>query len=88
MNAADIRAADRKGTPTMPESATTTRLTVNIVKSTDDALKRYAEREGVSTTQAVRRLIALGDLLYQAAKVDDVDVLIERNGRHERIVLI
>jgi hypothetical protein len=72
----------------MPAPAGTTRLTVNIGQATHDALNRYMEREGATQTEALRRLVAIGDLVYQATKVDGVDVLIERDGRLERIVLI
>lgn len=72
----------------MPESAGTTRITANIGPQTNDALKRFIEREGVTMTEAIRKLVGLGDLVYQAAKVDGVPVLFERDGRAERLVII
>ena len=72
----------------MPESAGTTRLTVNIGQATHDALKRYAEREGVTITDAVRRMVALGDVIYGATSIDGGSVLIERGDRVERLLLI
>lgn len=74
-------------TRTTPQPAAS-RLTINIRPDTKRAIDRFVEREGVSVTDAVRRLVGYGDLLYQRASVDEDHVLIRRGDEVERIVLI
>lgn len=68
-------------------SATVTRLTVNIGPTTAEALHLVAQREGVTVTEALRRLVGYGDLLYRAMKVDGKDVLL-RQGKETQQILI
>lgn len=64
-----------------------TRLTVNIGPATAKALQTVAQNEGVSVTEALRRLVGYGDLLYRAVKMDNKDVLF-RDGKETQQVLI
>jgi Ribbon-helix-helix protein, copG family len=64
------------------------RLSVNVTPATQAALDRLAEREGVTVTEALRRLVGYGDLVYETTQVKGHDLLIRRDGALERIVLI
>ncbi|MFC0546204.1 hypothetical protein [Kutzneria chonburiensis] len=65
-----------------------TRLTANLNPATMTALHRLAATEGVTVTEAVRRLVGYGDVIYQAIKFDGDDVLIRRGDTYERIVIV
>jgi hypothetical protein len=45
---------------------TLVRLSVNITPATDAALQRIAAREGLTITEALRRLISYGEILDDA----------------------
>jgi hypothetical protein len=64
------------------------RLNVNINAATEEALALLVEREGVTITEAVRRLIGYGLVLYKADKIDKADVLIRREGQTERVIIL
>ncbi|MHA0290199.1 hypothetical protein ACXYX3_27665 (plasmid) [Mycobacterium sp. C3-094] len=61
------------------------RLNVNINKQTADALKDYADRNDVSITEAVRRLVAVGDFIAKAQD-EGRQVLLRHNDDTERVV--
>jgi hypothetical protein len=65
-----------------------TRLSVNISPATEQALQMLADREGVTTTEALRRLVGYGRVLYEATAVDGDDVLIRRGEHTERIIIV
>jgi len=79
----DPPTAKRRGAP----AGNVTRMTVNVGASTTAALQLVVEREGVTLTEAVRRLFAYGELIYRASKVDGKDVLI-RDGEVSQLVLL
>ncbi|MBA8925968.1 hypothetical protein BC739_003167 [Kutzneria viridogrisea] len=60
-------------------SADVQRLTVNIPASTKAALDRVVEHETVTTTEALRRLVALGDLVYGTV-CGDGELVVRRRG--------
>lgn len=64
------------------------RISVNVTPATQAALDRMADREGVTITEALRRLVSYGDLVYQTTQIDGDDLLIRRAGELERIRLI
>ncbi|GAB3431047.1 hypothetical protein [Actinophytocola sediminis] len=64
------------------------RISVNVTPATQAALDRLVEREGVTVTEALRRLVGYGDLVYETTQVDGDDLLIRRDGALERIRLI
>lgn len=68
-------------------NASVTRLTVNIGPATAEALEHVVEREGVTITEALRRLVGYGFVLYKTIKTDNKDVLI-RSGNETQQVLI
>ncbi|AYM40176.1 hypothetical protein [Mycobacteroides chelonae] len=62
-----------------------TRLNVNINSQTAGALKDYAEQHGVSITEAVRRLVAVGDFIATAQE-EGKQVVLRQGDETERVV--
>jgi hypothetical protein len=63
---------------------------INVAVNGDElrAIDLVIEREGVTLTEAVRRLIGYGEWLYRSAKVDGMEI-IERGGDgNERAVIL
>lgn len=65
-----------------------TRLNVNVTASTRAALDRVVSREGVTVTEALRRLVSYGDMVYRATRINDAELLIRRGDAVERIVVV
>lgn len=64
------------------------RINVAVNPETVEALKVLVEREHVSLTEATRRLIGYGAVLYNAAKVEGGEVLVRTaEGTKEVVVL-
>lgn len=78
----------RRGGRAASPLAVSTRLTANLNQATMEALQRLATTEGVTVTEAVRRLVGYGDLIYQAIRFDGADVLIRHGENYERIVIV
>ena len=78
----DARTGGRQTTP--PESPQT-RLNVNINSQTAAALKDYVDKHGVSITEAVRRLVGVGDFIAKAQD-EGKQVLFRQDGETERVV--
>lgn len=53
------------------------RINVQIAPETAAALKHIIDGEGVTLTEAVRRLVGYGAFLYRAANVEPQRVVIE-----------
>jgi len=47
-------------------SSTQQRLNVNINKQTSEALRSYSQQQGITVTEAVRRLVNVGHFIAQA----------------------
>lgn len=62
-----------------------THLSVNISSSTTDALREIARDKGLTMTEALRRLVGYGIVVYRAVR-DGNDVLIRRGDKIEKIV--
>lgn len=62
-----------------------TRLNVNINSHTAAALKDYAEKHDVSLTEAVRRLVGVGNLIANAQD-EGKDVLLRKDNELERVL--
>jgi hypothetical protein len=75
----------RAGTGTAPAEAPQTRLNVNINSQTAAALKDYADKHGVSVTEAVRRLVGVGDFIAKSQD-EGKQVLFRQDGETERVV--
>jgi len=81
--------SETKGGRTDGRSKTTessqTRLNVNINSQTAAALKDYADKHDVSVTEAVRRLVGVGDFIAKAQE-EGKQVLFRQDGETERVV--
>lgn len=64
-----------------------TRLSVNISTATAEALRELSRDKDVSMTEALRRLIGYGIVVYRAVR-DGGDVLIRRDDKAERLILL
>jgi ribbon-helix-helix CopG family protein len=62
------------------------RINVAVNAETVTALDMLIERENVSLTEAVRRLISYGEFMYRAAKIDGSSVTIHPRGDKPRTV--
>jgi hypothetical protein len=90
MNAAGVHAGMASGDDQRQEepAPTSTRLAVNITATTKATIDQMVEREGITQTEAVRRLIAYGGLVYRTTQIDADEIMIRRGDKLERIVLI
>ena len=64
------------------------RISVNVTPRTRAALERVAEREGVTVTEALRRLVGYGDLVYEVVRIHGNELLIRSRSTVHRIELI
>lgn len=64
------------------------RLSVNVAPAVGAALARVVEREGVTLTEALRRLVEYGDRVYEAVNIDGDDLAVRCGDVVERIVLL
>lgn len=65
----------------------TVRLAINIGPETHAALMVIASRENITITEAVRRLVTYGELLYRAAIIDKKKVYLEGEFGRENVFL-
>lgn len=63
------------------------RISVNVTPATMTALHLVAESENVTITEALRRLVGYGDLVYRTVR-NDHKVLLDSGGRLEQVVLL
>lgn len=63
------------------------RIDVAVNAETIEILERTIARDGITLTEAVRRLIGVGDVVTTAAKVDHCAVLL-RDGDDTREVMV
>jgi hypothetical protein len=61
------------------------RITVNVNHATQAAIDRVVEREGITATEALRRLVAYGDFVYEAARIRGDQVLVRSGDTTVRI---
>ena len=85
---ADVRSGTTNAGDAAGAKPRLARLSVNITPATQAALDRLVEREGVTVTEALRRLVGYGDLVYETTQVNGDDILIRRGETIERVVLI
>lgn len=65
------------------------RINVAINPETWEIIDRTIARDGVSLTEAVRRLIGVGDVILHASKVQGAGVLLEMpNGETREVVTL
>ncbi len=70
-----------------PGGATVARLSVNINARTEAALVEMCSREGISMTEALRRLAGYGEVVYRAA-LEGRSVVLRGPGGDEGVVLL
>lgn len=71
----------------MTETEKPGRLNANIDAATEAALAFLVDREGVTITEATRRLVSYGLLYYQAV-TDQAEVLFRRGDQIERVIIL
>lgn len=74
------------GEPAAP--ATPKRINVAVNPETIGALQLVIEREGVTLTEAVRRLIGYGEVLYRAAKLEQAQLQIKTATETKQVIIL
>lgn len=64
------------------------RINVAVTPETIHALETVMEREGVSLTEAVRRLVGYGEFVYRRVKEDQASVLVKTEDSTKEVVLL
>lgn len=64
------------------------RIEVKITDGTDAALRLVMEREDVTLTEALRRLVGYGELVYRTTRVEGGEVLTRHGRKQDRIRLV
>lgn len=70
------------------ESVRVRRVNVAVSPDTIRALENVIEREQISLTEAVRRLVGYGDHVYRAIREDGAEVLIRKGDSVREVVLL
>ena len=86
--AADAKEASKDPKDDSNPKSKLSRISVNVTPATQAALDRLVEREGVTVTEALRRLVGYGDLVYETTEVNGDDLLVRRGDSVERIILV
>lgn len=87
MEATRVDRVSGRGDDGIVRAAKPTRLSVNISRDTVGALQEIASDRCITMTEAVRRLIGYGIIVYRANR-DGYDVLLRRDGKLEKIFLV
>lgn len=83
-----------KGAPTEPAGQQTSAKTepkrINVAVSPDTvrALENVIEREGVTLTEALRRLVGYGDFVYRAVREDREQLIVKGTEGSREVVLL
>jgi hypothetical protein len=64
------------------------RINVAVTPKTVKALANLAEREGVTLTEALRRLVGYGDFIYRASREDRQTVAIGDGDNAQEVILL
>ncbi|XVV00857.1 ribbon-helix-helix protein, CopG family [Actinosynnema sp. CA-248983] len=64
------------------------RINVAITPDTARALEAVTAAEGVSLTEALRRLVSYGDFVYRAIKQDNAEVLLKTGDTTRAVILL
>ena len=75
------------GEPRKRRTDKPTRLSVNISNATAEALREVTKDKEISMTEAVRRLVGYGILVYRVVR-DGGEILIRRDDNTERLILL
>lgn len=75
------------GQPTSPK-AEPKRINVAVSPDTVRALENVIEREGVTLTEALRRLIGYGDFVYRAVRENREQLVVKGSEGSREVVLL
>lgn len=64
------------------------RINVAVNEAELAALELVIEREGVTLTEAVRRLIGYGEVAYRAVKEDGAELLLKKGNETKRVTIL
>lgn len=70
------------------KAAERVKVTVNLTQDDVDELRRQADRDGITMTDAIRRSIAIGKLVTTAAVNGEKVLIRSRNGETRQIELV
>jgi hypothetical protein len=88
LDASDILIRENSGTQ-RTEPPPPRRINVAVNSDMLAAIDQVIEREQVSLTEAVRRLIGYGDYVYRVAKDEDSTLVVRsKNGKEREVVLV
>ncbi|WP_143267945.1 hypothetical protein [Amycolatopsis alba] len=87
MSAAATNAPQQRANPEK-EKTPPKRINVAVGPETIQALEAVIEREGVSLTEAVRRLIGYGEVVYQAVKQDGAEVFLKTGDSTKQVIIL
>jgi hypothetical protein len=82
--AVDTRVTDQHGAPASPPR----RINVAVTPDMLAAIDRVIDREQVTLTEAVRRLIAYGDVVYRMVKEEEQTMVFRSENGNEREVML
>uniref|UniRef100_UPI003F49611F hypothetical protein n=1 Tax=Amycolatopsis sp. CA-096443 TaxID=3239919 RepID=UPI003F49611F len=89
MSSADApNARHQRGTSDGKDRPSPKRINVAVNAETIRALEAVIDREGVSLTEAARRLIGYGEVVYRAAKEDDAEILLRTKTATKQVVIL
>lgn len=80
-----VRKTPPEERPIRPEPK---RINVAITPEMVRALEAVIEREGVSLTEALRRLVGYGDFVYRSVKEEGAKVLVQVDDSIREVVLL
>ena len=83
-------AVDTGGTDQSDRTSASPPRRINVAVTPDmlAAIDRVIDREGVTLTEAVRRLIAYGDVVYRMVKEEGQTMVFRKDDGNEREVLL
>jgi hypothetical protein len=77
-----------RGESTQSQRAEPKRINVAVSPDTVTALENVIEREGVTLTEALRRLIGYGDFVYRAVREDQEQLIVKGQDGAREVVLL
>lgn len=83
-------AADTGGTDQVERTPASPPRRINVAVTPDmlAAIDRLIDREGITLTEAVRRLVAYGDVVYRMVKEEGQTMIFRSDNGNEREVLL
>lgn len=64
------------------------RINVAVTPDMIEAIEMIMERENISLTEAVRRLVSYGDFVYRAIREDGAELLVRNGDKTKEVVLL